>query len=134
METKFNFNTIGLFTTDNKSMVAFYRDVMGFETDWNGEEPNVMMRHGDMYLIMYPRDAFEAMTNQKYGYPKGLNGTLELAFHVPTFKDVDAEYDRAVSLGARSVFPPQTMPWGQRTCYIADPEGNLIEVHSFAEE
>jgi extradiol dioxygenase family protein len=22
-------------------------------------------------------------------------------------------------------------PWGQRTCYIADPEGNLIEIGSF---
>ncbi|MEG0494612.1 MAG: glyoxalase, partial [Clostridia bacterium] len=21
--------------------------------------------------------------------------------------------------------------WGQRTCYIADPEGNLIEIGSF---
>ncbi len=30
MATKFNFNTIGLFTTDNARMVAFYRDIMGF--------------------------------------------------------------------------------------------------------
>lgn len=133
MNAKFNFNTIGLFTTDNKSMVAFYRDVMGFTTDWNGEDPNVMMRLGDMWLIMFPRTAFENMTNQEYSYPKGLNGTVELAFHVPTFKDVDMEYNRAISLGAQSVFPPQTMPWGQRTCYIADPDGNLIEIHSFTE-
>lgn len=133
METKFTFNTIGLFTTDNKRMVEFYRDIMRFTTDWNGEDPNVMMRHGDMYLIMFPRDAFEKMTNQEYGYPQGLNGTIELAFHVPTFKDVDAEYSRAIELGVKSVFQPQTMPWGQRTCYIADPEGNLIEIHSFTE-
>ena len=26
---------------------------------------------------------------------------------------------------------PTTEPWGQRTCYIADPEGNLIEIGSF---
>lgn len=131
---KFTFNTIGLFTSDNKKMVEFYRDIMGFTTDWNGEDPNVMMKHGDMWLIMFPRTAFEYMTNQEYGYPKGLNGTIELAFHVPTFNDVDAEYDRAVALGAKSVFAPRTMPWGQRTCYIADPEGNLIEIHSFTEK
>lgn len=134
MNTKFTFNTIGLFTTDNEKMVAFYRDIMGFTTDWNGEDRNVMMRHGDMTLMLYPRVLFEQMTNQEYGYPKGLNGTLEMAFHVPTYKDVDAEYDRAVSMGAKSVFAPQTMPWGQRTCYIADPEGNLIEIHSFTQE
>lgn len=27
--------------------------------------------------------------------------------------------------------PPTTEPWVQRTCYIADPEGNLIEIGSF---
>lgn len=134
MGTRFNFNTIGLFTTDNTKMVEFYRDVMGFETDWNGQEPNVMMHLGNMQLIMFPRPIFEQMTDRKYSYPSGLNGTMELAFHVPTFKDVDEEYSRVVSLGARSVFEPQTMPWGQRTCYIADPDGNLIEIHSFTED
>ncbi len=134
MGTKFTFNTIGLFTTDNKKMVEFYRDVMGFSTDWDGEDANVMMHHGDMQLLMFPREMFEIMTSQKYSYPNGLNGTLEMAFQVPTFKDVDTEYERVMSLGAKSVFKPQTMPWGQRTCYIADPEGNLIEIHSFTEE
>ena len=131
METKFNFNTIGLFTTDNARMVAFYRDIMEFETDWDGKEPNVTMRLGSMWLILFPRTAFEQMTGQEYSYLKGLNGTVELAFHVPTFSDVDEEYLRVTALGAKSVFASQTMPWGQRTCYISDPEGNLIEIHSF---
>lgn len=134
METKFNFNTIGLFTIDNSKMVPFYRDVMGFETDWDGQSWDVRLRLGDMWLIMFPRTGFEQMTSQKYSYPQGMNGTLELAFHVPTFKDVDEEYARVTALGAKSVFAPQTMPWGQRTCYVADPEGNLIEIHSFTEK
>ena len=56
---------------------------------------------------------------------------MELAIDVPTFADVDREYYNALSLGATSVMPPITEPWGQRTCYIADPEGNLIEINSF---
>ncbi len=131
MTTKFNFNTVGLFTTDNVRMVAFYRDIMGFETDWNGEDPDVRMQLGNMWLILFPRTAFAQMTGRKYSYPCGMNGTIELAFHVPTFSDVDEEYLRVTALGAKSVSAPQTMPWGQRTCYIADPEGNLIEIHSF---
>jgi hypothetical protein len=31
----------------------------------------------------------------------------------------------------KSIFLPTTMPWGQRTSYIADPEGNLLEIGSF---
>lgn len=92
-----------------------------------------MMHSGNMNLIMFPRTAFEQMTGNEYAYPHGLNGTVELAFHVPTFNDVDKEYARATASGAQAVFAPQTMPWGQRTCYIADPDGNLIEIHSFTE-
>ena len=33
--------------------------------------------------------------------------------------------------GAVPVLEPETEPWGQRTCYIADPEGNLVEIGSF---
>ena len=38
---------------------------------------------------------------------------------------------RAVENGATSVLEPELEPWGQRTCYIADPEGNLIEIGSW---
>jgi len=50
---------------------------------------------------------------------------------VPTFTDVDKEYQHALANGAASVLPPTTEPWGQRTCYVADPDGNLIEIGSF---
>ena len=129
---RFTCNTVGLFTTDNAKMVAFYRDIFGFQTAWKGE-PNVEMYLGDMRLIFFPRTAFEEMTSQHYSYPIGNNGTMELAIDVPTFADVDKEYERAVTLGGKPVFAPTTEPWGQRTCYIADPEGNLIEISSFFE-
>lgn len=32
------------------------------------------------------------------------------------------------------IMEPATEPWGQRTCYIADPEGNLVEIGSFVKE
>ena len=130
---RFTFNTIGLFTTDNTKMVAFYRDIFGFETEWNGVEPNVEMTLGTSRIIMFPRNAFEQMTSHEYAYPNGTNGTLELSFDVPTFAYVDKEYDRAVSMGAKPIFAPTTEPWGQRTCYVADPEGNLIEISLFIE-
>lgn len=128
---KISFNTVGLFTKDLTKMVTFYREVWEFETDWNGVDPDVEMRLGDMRLILYPREAFEAMTSRRYSYPDGLNGTLEISFDVPSYAAVDAEYARAVGAGATPVFPPKTEPWGQRTCYMADPDGNLIELSSF---
>ena len=50
---------------------------------------------------------------------------------LPTFADVDKEYQHALTNGAASVLSPTTEPWGQRTCYVADPDGNLIEIGTF---
>ena len=130
---RFVFNTIGLFTRDNKATVEFYTKVLGFTTEWDGIQPNVEMTLGNMRIILFPREAFEQMVSQKFQYPEGFNGTVELAFDVPTFADVDKEYQNAIDLGAASVLPPTTEPWGQRTCYVADPDGNLREIGSFTE-
>lgn len=130
---RFTFNTIGLFTRDNKAIVDFYTKAFGFTTDWDGEKPNVEMQLGDMRVILFPRDLFEQMTSHKYQYPEGFNGTMEISLDVPTFADVDKEYEHALVYGGKSVMPPTTEPWGQRTCYVADPDGNMIEIGSFCE-
>ena len=133
MTRRFKFNTVGLFTRDNRKTVDFYTKTFGFTTDWDGVQPNVEMKLDDMRIILFPREAFEGMVSKSFQYPDGLNGTMELAFDVPTFADVDKEYRNALDNGAQSVLPPTTEPWGQRTCYIADPDGNLIEIGSFTE-
>lgn len=123
-------SAIGLFVKDMAAMVAFYRDIMGMKSEWNGA-PNAELDAGDVQFIMYGRSDFETMTSTKFGYPEGLNGTLEIAFDFESYDDVDQEYARLVAAGAKSVMPPITEPWGQRTSYVADPEGNLIEIGSF---
>lgn len=129
--SRFKFNTIGLFTTNNQKIVDFYCNIFGFKTSWNGQEPNVEMHLDDMRIILFPRESIQEMTQQKFTYPSGINGTMELSFDVPTYADVDKEYKRAIEMGATSIMEPTTEPWGQRTCYVADPEGNLIEISSF---
>lgn len=129
--SRFKFNTIALFTTDNQKVVDFYCDIFGFETSWNGIDVDVEMRLDNMRLLLFPRESIEKMTRHKFTYPSSVNGTMEISFDVPTFADVDKEYNRAVSMGAKPIMVPTTEPWGQRTCYIADPEGNLIEISSF---
>ena len=134
VQPRFKFNTVGLFTNNNKATVDFYTKVFGFTTSWDGVQPNVEMFLGNNRIILFPRSAFEQMVSKKFQYPEGFNGTMELSFDVPTFADVDKEYQNALDRGAKSVLPPTTEPWGQRTCYVADPDGNLIEIGSFAEQ
>lgn len=121
----------GLFVNDMKKMVDFYRDVLGFEIDWKEGKSNVYLEKDGTLFLMYGRNDFEKMSRRKYEYIKGLNGHNEIAMSVPSFADVDREYERIIAEGGVPVLPPEDEPWGQRTCYIADPEGNLIEIGSF---
>jgi glyoxylase I family protein len=42
---------------------------------------------------------------------------------------VDAAFDRLLALGATPVMPPQPSPEpGVRVAFVADPEGNLVEL------
>ena len=122
---------VGLFVNDMPTMVCFYRDVLGFEITEGEDAVNVYLIKDGTLFMLYERKNFEKMTSRKYEYLKGLNGHFEIALYVDTFEEVDAEYTRVISMGAQSVLEPTTEPWGQRTCYIADPEGNLIEIGSF---
>ena len=122
---------VGLFVNDMATMVRFYRDVLGFEIKEGENAVNVYLIKNGTLFMLYERKNFEKMTNRKYEYLKGLNGHFEIALYVDTFEEVDSEYAKAVEKGAQSVLEPTTEPWGQRTYYIADSEGNLIEIGSF---
>ncbi len=121
----------GLLVEDMGKMIRFYRDVLGFEIKEDEDTSNVYLIKDGTLFLLYGRKDFETMTNRKYEYIKGLNGHFELALYVDTFEEVDKAYADVISKGAVSVLEPTTEPWGQRTCYIADPEGNLIEIGSF---
>lgn len=122
---------LGLFVNDMPTMVRFYRDVLGFEITVDENAENVYLIKDGTLFMLYERKNFEKMTSRKYEYLKGVNGHFEIALYVDTFEEVDKAYNDAVSKGAFSILPPENEPWGQRTCYIADPEGNLIEIGSF---
>ena len=121
----------GLFVNDMGTMIRFYRDVLGFEIKEDEDTSNVYLIKDGTLFLLYGRSDFEKMTGRKYEYIKGLNGHLELALYVDTFEEVDERFKEVVAKGAQPILEPTTEPWGQRTCYVADPEGNLIEIGSF---
>ena len=121
----------GLFVDDMAKMIRFYRDVLGFEIKEAEDSSNVYLVKDGTLFLLYGRSDFEKMTGRSYEYIKGLNGHFEIALYVDAFDEVDVVFRKAVENGATAVMEPELEPWGQRTCYIADPEGNLIEIASW---
>jgi catechol 2,3-dioxygenase-like lactoylglutathione lyase family enzyme len=124
----------GLFVKDMAVMVRFYRDVLGFEIKEDEDASNVYLVKDGTLFLLYRRGDFERMTDHQFEYATAVNGHGEIALSVENFEAVDRAYEEIVRKGAAPILAPTTEPWGQRTCYVADPEGNLIEIGSFVRE
>lgn len=123
----------GIMVDDMPTMVKFYRDVLGFEIKEEENASNVYLEKDGTLFLLYRKSDFEKMTNRKFSYVSGINGHYEIALSVANYSAVDKAFKEVTDAGGQAVLPPTTEPWGQRTCYIADPEGNLIEIGSFTE-
>ena len=125
-----------LYVGDIDKMVRFYRDILGFYTDWDGGNfAEFETASGRTTLFMYRREEFVKAIGQAYEPPKGINQTFEIALWLTKYADVDAEYERLSKLDV--TFPcgaPITFDFGIRNFYVADPEGNLLEIGSMNEE
>ncbi len=96
-------------------------------------EPKVF---GEDYLEFHGSGAIFSLWSQE-GAEKiapgamvaGANRSILLEFEVA---DVDQEYQRLKQQlpDLQWVMPPTTFPWGHRTIYFRDPEGNLINFYS----
>ena len=124
----------GLFVKDMAAMIRFYRDVLGFEIKEDENTSNVYLIKDGTLFLLYGRDDFEKMTKRRFNFADGIQGHTEIALGVENYAAVDRTYADVIAKGAQPVMEPTTEPWGQRTCYVADPEGNLIEIGSFCKE
>ena len=115
-----------------EKMVSFYKDIMEFDTDWDGGLwAEFKTKSGPLSLAMYDRRNFAKAVGETYYPSKGINLTMEIGIWLPKFSDVDKEYERLTALGIKSFSgEPVTFPFGIRSFYIADPEGNLLEIGS----
>jgi catechol 2,3-dioxygenase-like lactoylglutathione lyase family enzyme len=122
---------IGIFVTDLQRMVTFYRDVLGFEIEWDGKGPYAEFRNEGVRFSMYERAQLPKILGQPPTFPEGINGTFELAIDLPTSAEADREFERVVKAGARVIYAPRDEPWGMHSAMIADPEDNLVEIGSW---
>jgi catechol 2,3-dioxygenase-like lactoylglutathione lyase family enzyme len=55
--------------------------------------------------------------------------SVQLAFRVPPAA-VDACASELAAQGVAIVIPPTDQPWGHRTLFVRDPDGNVVEIYA----
>lgn len=113
-----------VFVRDMTAMRRFYEDVMGFPMVRELSPRWLEYRAGPNTLAL----AVPVMTGGDPPTPKG-SAALQLAFKVPV-ADVDRCADELVAKGVAIVSPPTDRPFGHRTLFFRDPDGNLLEIYA----
>ena len=110
--------------SDLDRALAFYTGVLGLELGHRSGK-FAQLATGATRLALFERDAMATVLGAPIAPPdRGAPG-FELGFKV---LDVDAAFAELVALGAEVAVEPTDRPWGQRTAYVRDPDGHLIEL------
>jgi catechol 2,3-dioxygenase-like lactoylglutathione lyase family enzyme len=113
-----------LITNNIKQLVAFYETVLGLKAKWSGDD------YAEFHTGVGVLAVFSFSAQEKYipgATEPGKNRSAILEFRVT---DVDREFARLQPLTKAWVKPPTTQPWGTRSIYLRDPDGNLIDFYS----
>jgi len=113
-----------LITTNVSRLVNFYENVLGIKAQWSGD------KYAEFHTGVGVIAIFSADAQEKY-----IPGSAEPASNrssILEFKvaDVDHEYSRLQPLVTAWVKKPTTQPWGTRSIYFRDPDGNLVDFYT----
>ncbi len=115
-----NFAGVCLIADHTPTLAAFYQALLEEEGHWEGED------HVDFPGTGITVFSIKGMEEMAPGSMSDAgSGKAVLSFDVP---DVDSLVDRLTNLGAQIVKPPQTHPWGLRSVWVKDPEGNILSL------
>jgi len=126
-------NAIVLFVRNFEASEKFYMNTLGLKVKSREEGFTAFELEGGQELALMSLDAASKMISKNSIQPEeeGIHRTL-LAIFV---EDTDKTYEELMDKGVEFVKEPATQPWGQRTAYFKDPDGNLWEIsHFIAEE
>lgn len=119
-------NAAVLFVQDLAGCTKFYQDTLGLQSTFSDAD-SVAFRLQDRDFVLLKVDAAVQMISEEALSPhKEVGHRVLLCAGV---EDVDVVYKALTDKGVEFIKPPISQPWGRRTAYFADPEGNLWEIY-----
>lgn len=121
----FQFTNVCFITNDVLRLRAFYETVFGVKAEGNEIHSGISIN--GLTLVFDHVDIADENPTFRYVEAGSANNVI-VGFNVD---DVDAEYQRLLTLGAEMLNKPTTHPWGARSFQFKDPDGNILNFRSF---
>ena len=120
-----------LMVRDFEASVRFYRDVLEFKV---GDTDTGFMTFdiGDQTLAILDLSLAAKMISEEAVQPE--KEFIPRSLFAIFLDDADAVYEALKARGVHFIKPPTTQPWGQRTAYFTDPDGNIWEISHFPQD
>lgn len=113
-----------LIVNDLDRTLDFYTKILGLKLGHRSGD-FAQMETGTTRLGFYKREAMSKTLGTMLEPPTKEAPGFEIGFKVD---DVDRAFKKLVEKVAVPALEPTTRHWGQRTAYIRDPDGHLIEL------
>lgn len=118
-EVSMEFIGICLVTSNVPDLTEFYKKILCVEAEGNDVHAELKTEGGNIAIF-----SVEGMENMASNSMCGAgNGSFTISFKV---EDVDLEYERLKALGVEFVMLPTTHPWGARSFWFRDLDGNIV--------
>jgi predicted enzyme related to lactoylglutathione lyase len=114
--------SLRLITDDVAGLAAFYERVTGLAVEWS--TPDFAELRTPVGVLALGSTRTVALFGAGSARPAD-NHTAIVEFQVD---DVDAAYDRIRQAPTEFVNELTTMPWGNRSLLLRDPDGNLVNL------
>jgi catechol 2,3-dioxygenase-like lactoylglutathione lyase family enzyme len=117
-----NLISLRIITENPKALVAFYAAVTGIAPAWATEDFAELATPSGTLAIASTRTL--ALFGDNIARPAA-NASVIIEFITP---DVDADFVRLAAQNFAFEQSPTTMPWGNRSALLRDPDGNLVNL------
>ena len=119
---------VTIVTANLEPMRTFYQQVLQIEPQiYRGNYVEFTLETGTLALWRQSECA-------EYGLGAVRGSANDRVLIELTVADVDQEYARLTGLQVDVIQELRTQPWGQRTFYVRDPDGNVLTLYTAVEE
>lgn len=114
-----------LYVADQGKSTAFYESVLGSKPVLNVPGMTEFMLQNKVKLGLMPEKGIKKILQDQTPNPANGRGIprCELYLKVPF---IASYMERALQAGAKMVSRAADRDWGDRVCYMADPDGHII--------